>query len=71
MSGPAFGFQKDEPIDQVPRRERFERDHPEWSIWWEADRWRWHAKNPKTDEELHDYPELRYLLDDLEKRATA
>ncbi|HYZ54312.1 MAG TPA: hypothetical protein VE733_12555 [Streptosporangiaceae bacterium] len=70
MNGPVFGAEKDEPVDQVVRRNRFEVQHPHWAIWCERDPWSWHAVNAVIGDELHDYPELRDLLDALEERVS-
>jgi hypothetical protein len=57
--------------DQARRREQFEKAHPDWQIWFEADRSEWHAENAEALEELHDFRELALLLDELEKRVRA
>jgi hypothetical protein len=65
MSGPAFGVPPYEPEDQVVRRERFERQHPEIEILWPRDTGGyWIAR--RDGQELARRSDLQWFLDDLE-----
>lgn len=56
------------PEDQVPRRQAFERDHPEIKITPERQGWVWRAQWDNVTVMCND---LRDLLDELEKRFPA
>jgi len=60
----------DNAVDQVVRKQDFERAHPEWRIWCDRDRHIWHAERliEGGRDKVTRYA-LRSLLDELEKRA--
>jgi hypothetical protein len=60
----------DHAVDQVVRREEFEKRHPQWRIWCDRNRHIWHAERMIEGgrDKVTRY-ELRTLLDELEKRA--